>query len=183
MDFVRALERYVEHQKEIDPEITKRIRPALGCIRFLVLSPADIASTTLLTPLEKIDLIICQSSKGDLSKMPIDFVSNRKDRGTLAGSAQQKKDAKMEIIRALNEIYSSNCCVYCFTRFSQFGHAIWNCNQFHHSEKKHLKDIYQKYNHTCLIDYSEEDLHVIYNSFQILRFSKLFKFADVCKVT
>lgn len=84
MDFVRALERYIEHHKESDPEITKKIRPALNCIRFLTLAPGDLARTKLLTPVEMRDVIICQTSKDDLFEMPLGFSLNKNQRGNIA---------------------------------------------------------------------------------------------------
>lgn len=52
MDFVRALERYVEHHEESDPQIVEKVRPALKNIRFLALAPADFAKTKLLKSTE-----------------------------------------------------------------------------------------------------------------------------------
>lgn len=82
MDFVRALEKYIEHHKKSDPEIVTKVRPALNFIRFLTLSPGDIANSTLLTPVEVRDLIVCQYGKDDLSKMPIGFSVTKEGRGT-----------------------------------------------------------------------------------------------------
>lgn len=79
LDFVRALEAYIDHHKDTDPEIVTKIRPALNFIRFLTLSPGDLAQSTLLTPVEVRDVIICQVS--DSGKMPVGFSQNKYSRG------------------------------------------------------------------------------------------------------
>lgn len=81
LDFVRALESFIKKRKENDSNIAKKVRSSLNCIRFLTLTPMEIAKTTLLTPEEIKAVIICLSSEEDFVKMPDGFSLNKKGRG------------------------------------------------------------------------------------------------------
>lgn len=78
MDYVHALEAYIDYQIEKDHKIKQKIRPALNLIRFLTLTPKEIAESSLLTAEEVRSLIICLTSVGSL--VPTGFSEDRETR-------------------------------------------------------------------------------------------------------
>lgn len=171
MDFVQALERYIEHQKESDPDIMKKIRPALNCIRFLALTPIEVATTTLLMPIEIRDVIVSQSPKDDFSKMPVGFSLKKNDRGDLV-------KIKLKLAKRLSSVHFENPCIFCMTHnrvyktnYSFTTHSFISCtNMIPCPYVNCFKIVYQKYNHCNFLEYSYEDLQKAYDS---LRQSKL----------
>uniref|UniRef100_A0A336L1T4 CSON002000 protein n=1 Tax=Culicoides sonorensis TaxID=179676 RepID=A0A336L1T4_CULSO len=105
LDFVYAIERYIEHNKDnADKNVAEKVRPALIHIRFLTLNASDIAKTSLLTPQEIKRVISCLSSERDLSKMPPYLSVNTKRRSS---------NLKNEKVRLLFEVYNSKTCYRC----------------------------------------------------------------------
>lgn len=96
--------------------------------------------------------------------MPDGFSVNKKNRGTLFES-YCKTDAEMKIVRALNEIYSFTICDFCTQRNSFNRHAIWDCEKFRQNSKT-LRDIFLKYDHTFLMDYSAADLRTVHRFYK-----------------
>lgn len=158
---MRALESYLEHQKEFDLEILTKVLPALNSIRFLTLSPTDIANSTLLTPLEIQNVLHYQSS--ELNGTLFGLSQNRHERRA------SPTDTEMKMMRALNKIYSSQICAFCaYKKWGDGKHAIWNCGVFQKSSlRRNLEDTFEKYNHTRLLDYTVEDFQTIYNFYSV----------------
>ncbi|XP_063708482.1 BTB/POZ domain-containing protein 2-like [Culicoides brevitarsis] len=152
---VDALERYIKHNVEDDPEIAQKVRPALCQIRFLTLTPVVVAETTLLDSDDALMVIGCLTPEGDVSKMPTWLSMNAKKR--------TKEAQDMDKIRKLSNVYFAKYCVYCGT-----SHASWNCSSGYldSTRRSTLKEIYEKYKHVFLIDYEKEDVESVFEIFK-----------------
>lgn len=160
MDFIWALERYINYNKEKDPVIGMKVRSALNCIRFLTLTSKDITNTSLLTLEEMRDVIGSLPPDGNLSKMPASLSLNCDKRS----GRKVLQDSDMCMIRSLNDIYSAKICIRCLNIGHSGGHTIWNCTYY--GTIPDLKKTYEKYGHTFLLDYDRADLSSIYNIYK-----------------
>lgn len=85
MDYVTALEHYVAHNKAKDSKIEQKVRLALLSIRFLTLTPAQIAQMSLLTAEEVRQIIICSSADSPgLARMPLGFATRQEQRNAVS---------------------------------------------------------------------------------------------------
>lgn len=160
VQLIQALERYVSHNQQADRDIAKKVRPALSHIRFLTLSAALISQTTLLDPADALAVIGCLSSN---CKMPTFLSTNDQNRSAV----KVVTSIKLEMMRRLNEVYSSKYCPCC-----NASTPVWECKSFfgHLGFTNHttLKNIYEKYGHTWLYDYDAKDLATVYDIYNHL---------------
>lgn len=155
LDLVRALELYIKANFEHDSHIAKKVRPALSNIRFLTLAAKDVAHTVLLSNLEIVNIISCLPPEEDVSKMPPGLSVNTRKRNFTT--------MRLDMIRLLHDKFTVTCCYRCCS----FTHKIWACKYtFNASTKSILKEMYDKYGHTFLLEYTEPDLQVIYTIFK-----------------
>lgn len=151
LEFLWALERYVNFNSDTDPDIDEKVRPALQSIRFLTLSAVDISRTFLLTQTEKNAIIDSLPPKGIAAKMPAPFCKKYKERSLMK---------KIDMILALKDLYVlGKCCACAKVRNKKHNHAFWSC-PFTKNQK--LVEIFVKYQHTNLIDYDLDDLENVY---------------------
>lgn len=164
LELIYALERYIKHNENDDPDIAQKIRPALNYIRFLTLSPKEIARTTLLTFEEIKQVIESFQPDGQLSKMPPFLSVDTNDR---AFSVSYKT-----MIRDLHDVFTDKLCNLCLSNGKTANHAIWGCDSLNEVGRETLKGIYDEYEHTFLYDYKREHLKNLYDIYQILKIIK-----------
>lgn len=152
LDLVWALERYIKHNEDEDEEIEQKVRPALNYIRFLTLAPQDIARTTLLSPDEIKNVIESLPPNGELSKMPQSL--------SVVSTKRAASVSDVDMMKALHEVYSVKFCIRC----SNAGtHAVWNCPNLDANRRLALKNVYDEYQSTFLMEYERDDLKAVYD--------------------
>ncbi|XP_063698615.1 BTB/POZ domain-containing protein 6-B-like [Culicoides brevitarsis] len=142
LDLVYALERYIHVNMKFDTQIEEKVQPAINSIDFSALPTDEIVRTSLLTTEAKKDLID-GNINNDLSKV-VPSISIRK------------------MARKVHAVYSENYCALCPI---QRNHSPWDC--YHNSEwAEKILEIYEKYNHTFVMDYKFNDLKGIYELYR-----------------
>ncbi|XP_063710051.1 uncharacterized protein LOC134838450 isoform X2 [Culicoides brevitarsis] len=158
MELVWALQRYIDHNQERDPKIALKVRPALQIIRFLTLRENDIRQTSLLSDDEKKAIIECLKdssldSDSNLAGMPDGFSISR-----------SKRISKIHILSKIFKGYSFRCINPChYTSYS--NHSSWNCCNLSVSVRNKIKEIFEKYEHTNIVLYSNDDLISLYEAY------------------
>uniref|UniRef100_A0A336MHY4 CSON001964 protein n=1 Tax=Culicoides sonorensis TaxID=179676 RepID=A0A336MHY4_CULSO len=161
MDLIYALERYIQHNKEVDSGICDKMRPALNCIRFLTLVPKDITRTNLLTSDQVKDIIESIPPDGDLSKMPLMLSVNCNKRGKNIAVDNVK------MFRELSEVFWSKSCYACVSKGEAYSnHPVWMCSELNDDFRENVTKIYLKYNHVWLMEYELSDVKTIYDLFK-----------------
>lgn len=160
LQLINALERYIDHNQALIRDIVEQVRPALGHIRFLTIAAPLVAQTTLLKSNDVVAVVGCLSSDAELCKMPTFLSSNNKKRAF--------PDSAMKMVRKLNSWYFEKYCPAC-----RSAYAYWTCPSHSTTESAmKLKNIYQKYKHVWLLDYSLDDLKAVYEVFKSLNYIK-----------
>lgn len=162
MQLIVALERCIKHNEKGASDIEEKVRPALNCIRFLTLSPTLLSKTSLLDPENVLTVIGCLPPDGDASKMPTTLSISTKQRGKVGLDADK--------IRALSDLYSAKLCHKCYTVGNSSFHAIWNCSSVDATLRTTLKNIYEKYKSTFLMNYDPDDLISVYDFYKTLKY-------------
>uniref|UniRef100_A0A336L038 CSON001965 protein n=1 Tax=Culicoides sonorensis TaxID=179676 RepID=A0A336L038_CULSO len=156
LDLIKALERYIDHNKDFDNEIQTKLRPAINQIRFLTLSSKEIAETSLLRPEEIISVIASLPPNQDFKKMPQSL--------SLLVNKRISKSDGLKMIRVLNPVFSKQICNSCRTCMN---HSLWSCSKaLDQTRRSTLQQIFEKYNHTLLSDYSRTDLETVYEIYR-----------------
>lgn len=105
MDFVEALERYINYHKD-DQLMHQKIRPTLNCIRFLTLTLEEVEKATFLTKEVMRVVIQCLSTGEDLSRMPVGFSLNK----------NKRVDFKTRMSEIRKKLKATNICGDCLER-------------------------------------------------------------------
>uniref|UniRef100_A0A336MFM2 CSON000723 protein n=1 Tax=Culicoides sonorensis TaxID=179676 RepID=A0A336MFM2_CULSO len=155
---VNALQSYIKHKMENDPEIEKKVRDAVYAIRFLTLDKFDITHTTLLSHEER-KAFLAEIGSSKKACFIGEFSLNRENRCLLRSPKQQKTSKCLNIIKKMLISNGYGKCEACF--LSYYDDDFCTCQSFVASvtaKSQFLINLYSKYKHARIDEYDENDL-------------------------